>query len=129
MMIMEEIKKVIEDLGIEAFESSMNIAGLAVMSDSGKLIFQTENWDLAEETKNILAVINGDSSLNIGGITFSVSQATSEGIITTNKGGMGHVIIVPFQGGFLLSYAMSQADAEKVINFLKTNVGKLSGKF
>jgi len=58
---MEEIKKIIEDLGIEAFESSMNIAGLAVMSDSGKLIFQTENWDLAEETKNIMAVINGDS--------------------------------------------------------------------
>jgi len=125
---MEEIKKIIEDLGIEAFESSMNIAGLAVMSDSGKLVFQTENWDLTKQTKSIMAVINGDSSLEISGTCFSVSQATPEGIITTNEAGMGHIIIVPFQGGFLLSYAMPHADAENVIKFLKTHVVKLNGK-
>jgi len=125
---MEQIKKVIEDIGIDAFESSMNIAGLAVMSDSGNLIFQTENWDLTKQTKNIMAVINGDSSLDISGTSFSVSQATPEGIITTNESGMGYVVIVPFQGGFLLSYAMPQADTTTVFDFLKKNVVKLNGK-
>jgi len=125
---MEEIKKIVDDLGIAALETSMNIAGVAVVSDSGTIVFQTENWDLTNKTMDILNVIKGDSSLVLGGTEFSVVETTTEGIIATNNSGMGHVMFNPFQGGILVSYAMPQADPPKALTFLKNFAIKLNGK-
>ena len=125
---MDEIKKIIEELGITALETNIKIASVAVVSDSGTIIFQTENWDLTSHTNGILNIIKGDSSLVFDNVEFSVVKTTTEGIITTNNNGMGHVIIVPFQRGFLLTYAMPQADPPKALAFLKPFAMRLNGK-
>ena len=125
---MDEIKSFIENLGIAAFEASIKIAGLAVISASGTLVYQTENWDLTNKTNVILDVIKGERSFVISGYKFSVVETTDEGIIGTNDSGMGHVIIVPFQGGVLVSYAMSKADPPKTLSYLKNFAVKLNGK-
>lgn len=125
---MDEIKNIIDDLGIAALEANTKIAGVAVVSDSGNLVYQTENWDLTNHTNKILNIIKGDRSFVLNDVEFAVIDTTIEGIIGTNDSGMGHVIFVPFQGGVLLSYAMPQADPHKALSFLKTFTMRLNGK-
>ncbi|TKJ19225.1 MAG: hypothetical protein CEE42_15790 [Promethearchaeota archaeon Loki_b31] len=125
---MDEIKKIIDELGIDALESNTKIAGVAVVSDSGNIIFQTDNWDLTNQTNIILNVIKGARSFVLNDGEFSVVETTTEGIIGTNDSGMGHIIFAPFQGGVLVSYAMPQADPPKALTFLKTYAMRLNGK-
>ena len=125
---MDEIKKIIDELGIDALESNTKIAGVAVVSDSGNIIFQTDNWDLTNQTNVILNVIKGARSFVLNDGAFSVVETTTEGIIGTNDSGMGHIIFAPFQGGVLVSYAMPQADPPKALAFLKTYAIRLNGK-
>lgn len=123
----DDVKKIVEDLGIDAFESNVKIAGIAVMSDSGNLIYQTENWDLKNQMNEILNTIKGSSSLTLSNSQFIVVETTNEGIIASNDKGMGHVIFAPFQGGMLVTYAMPQADPPRVLAFLKNYAMKLNG--
>ena len=125
---MNEIKNIIDDLGIAALEANTKIAGVAVVSDSGNIVFQTDNWDLTNHTNIILNVIKGDRFFVLNDGEFSVVETTTEGIIGTSDSGMGHIIFVPFQGGVLVSYAMPQADPPKALTFLKTFAMRLNGK-
>jgi len=125
---MDEVKNIIDDLGISALENNMNLAAVAVVSNSGKLIYQTENWDLSNQTNIILEVIKGSRSFILNNLAFSIAETTAEGIIGTNESGMGHIIFVPFQGGVLVSYAMPRADPPKILPFLKTFAMRLNGK-
>jgi len=125
---MDEIKDIIDDLGISTLENNLKIAGFAVVSDSGNIVFQTKNWDLTNQTSIILNVIKGDRSFVLSDLEFSVVETTDEGIVGTNESGMGHVIFTPFQGGVLVSYALPQADPPKALSFLKTFAMRLNGK-
>ena len=125
---MDEIKKIVDEIGIAALEANTKIAGIAVVSDSGNLVLQTENWDLTNQTDFIFNVIKGDSSFVFNNVEFSVVENTTEGFIGTNDKGMGHVIFSPFQGGVLVAYAMPQADPTKALSFLKTFTMRLNGK-
>jgi hypothetical protein len=124
---MDDIKSFVEDLGIAAFETDIKIAGVAVVSDSGDIVFQTKNWDIINQTKAILSVIKGERSIDLSGAKFLVTNTNNDGIIASNESGMGHVIFVPFQGGVLVSYAMAQADPFKALMFLKNYAIRLSG--
>lgn len=125
---MDEIKNIIDDLAISALETSIKIAAVAVVSDSGNLIIQTENWDLTNQTNIILNVIKGECSFVLSNVNYSVVESTSEGIVGTNGSGMGHILLVPFQGGVLVSYALPQADLFKALSFLKTFAIKMDGR-
>jgi phosphopentomutase len=125
---MDEIKKIIDELGITTFEANMKIAGFAVVSDSGKVVFQTDNWDLTNQTNMIFNIIKGDRSFVLNDVEFSIVETTSEGIVATADSGMGHVIFTPFQGGVLVSYAMPRADPLRTLPFLKTFAMRLNGK-
>ncbi|MFX1568005.1 MAG: hypothetical protein ACFFCV_06530 [Promethearchaeota archaeon] len=124
---MDEIKTIIDDLGIAALEANVNLAALAVISDSGKLIIQTENWDLTNQEENILNIIKGISSFTLSNVEYSVVEVTKEGIIGTNVSGMGHVLLAFFHGGVLVAYAMPRADPPKALAFLKNWAIKLNG--
>lgn len=125
---MDEIKKIVDEIGIAALEANTKIAGIAVVSDSGNLVLQTENWDLTNQTDFIFNIIKGDSSFVFNNVEFSVVENITEGFIGTNDNGMGHVIFSPFQGGVLVAYAMPQADPTKALSFLKTFTMRLNGK-
>jgi hypothetical protein len=125
---MDDIKEIIDELGIISLETNMKIAGFAVVSDSEKVVFQTDNWDLTNQTNMILNVIKGDRSFVLNDVDFSVVETTTEGIVGTADNGMGHVIFTPFQGGVLVSYAMPRADPPRISSFLKTFAMRLNGK-
>lgn len=125
---MDEIKSTIDDLGIAAFEANIKVAAIAVMSNNGTLKYQTPNWDLSHQTSIISNVIQGESSFVLSNTKYSVVEATKEGIIGTNDGGMGHVVIVPFQGGVIVSYVMPQGDPSQALNFIKSHTTELNWK-
>jgi predicted regulator of Ras-like GTPase activity (Roadblock/LC7/MglB family) len=94
-----EIERIIEEL----LNEEQNVYGVAVISTTGKLITQTENWDISSD----LLVINellqtklalgqkGMSSITIQGIKYMIVENTEERKIGTNITGKGHVIIAP----------------------------------
>ena len=125
---MDEIKNIVDELGITALETSIKIAAVAVVSDSGHIVYQTENWDLTNQTNIILNVIKGERSFVLNDVKYSVVETTAEGIVGTSESGMGHILFVPFQGGVLVSYALPQADPPKALNFLKPFALRLNGK-
>ena len=125
---MDEIKKIVDELGIAALEADTKIAGIAVVSDSGNLIFQTENWDLSNQTTFIFNVIKGERSFIFNNVKFTIVETPTAGFIGTNDSGMGHVIFTPFQGGMLVAYAMPQADPSKALEFLNNSAMRLNGK-
>ncbi|TFG17641.1 MAG: hypothetical protein EU531_02750 [Promethearchaeota archaeon] len=125
---MNEIKGIIEDIGISALEHNIKIAALAVISSSGKLIHQTENFDLKNQVNSVLKVINGEKAMILNDIEFIIQGNPSDGMIGTNKAGMGYVIIIPFKGGLLIAYALPQAEPIKALTFLKSFIVRLDGK-
>lgn len=125
---MDEIKNLIDDLGVDSFEANTKIASLAIISEKGELVYQTENWDLTSSMEGILKVINGEPLFILNNAQFLVKESNARGIITTNDLGMGHVIFAFFQGGILASYAMPGADPIGVLTFLSNNISKFNGK-
>ncbi|MBN1215157.1 MAG: hypothetical protein JXA99_06905 [Candidatus Lokiarchaeota archaeon] len=125
---MNEIKKIIDDIGILAFESSIKIASLAVISNLGEIIYQTDNWELSSYTNILLDVLKGTDKFIFNNLEFLVVKTDSKGVISTNNKGMGHIIIANFDGGMLVSFAMPQADTQQVLEFLIKNTGNLNGK-
>ena len=125
---MNDLKSFIDNLGIEVFETGLNLAGLAIVSDSGDLIIQTENWNLKKDTNSILKVLNGERLLELSGGKYLVVDTSANGIITTSDSAMGFVLLVPFQGGVLVAYAMPQADTSKALEFLKNKGTQLDRK-
>lgn len=125
---MNEIKEIVDNIGITALESNIKIASIAIVSNSGNLVYQTENWDLTDNTESIINVIHGEKTFVLNNIELSVVDTQVDGIIATNDSGMGYVIFVPFQGGIIVSYAMPQADPSRALEFLKTYIMSLNGK-
>ena len=45
----------------------------------GNLVYQTENWDLTNQTSIIMNIIKGDPSFVLSDGNFSVFETTAEG--------------------------------------------------
>ncbi len=125
---MDDIKKIVDELGITAFESNIKIASIAVVSDSGELIYQTDNWDLEKHTNIILNVINGDNSFVLNNMEFSVVESNIKGKIATTHNNMGHILFALFQGGVLVSYMLPKGDTYPALSLLIKFAEKLNGK-
>jgi len=100
----------VENLIDELIEQEQNVGGAAVISISGELIYQTENWNLSSEIDTILTTVeSAKSSLTLLGMKYMIVENTPERIIGTNIQGKGHLIIAPFEKGTLVTYIIPQA--------------------
>ncbi|MHA1349823.1 MAG: hypothetical protein ACTSPZ_03180 [Promethearchaeota archaeon] len=111
-----EIESIIDDL----LSEEQNIFGVALISKSGTIITQTENWDLSNDLGTINELLGsklelgqrGMTSLTIQGIKYMMVENTEERKIGTNITGKGHVIIAPIPvggTGALICYINPQA--------------------
>ena len=112
---MSGIENIIDDL----LNEEQNIYGVAVIGLNGRLITQTENWDITNDLEPINELIltkldlgaKGISSITIMGIKYMIVENTEERKIGTNITGKGHVIIAPIPiggKGALLCYINPQ---------------------
>jgi predicted regulator of Ras-like GTPase activity (Roadblock/LC7/MglB family) len=93
----------IETLIDELLNEEQNVFGVAVISQSGSLITQTENWDISSDMGQLNELLNtklelgqkGMSSITIQGIKYMIVENTEERKIGTNIQGKGHLIIAP----------------------------------
>ena len=129
---MSKIESIIDEL----LSEEQNIFGVAIISKSGTLITQTENWDLSNDLGTINELLGaklelgqrGMSSLTIQGIKYMMVENTEERKIGTNITGKGHVIIapVPVGGtGALICYINPQAGPRDALFTVQSNALKL----
>ncbi|MFX1280408.1 MAG: hypothetical protein ACFFA3_13450 [Promethearchaeota archaeon] len=112
---MSEIEGIIDNL----LDEEQNIFGVAIISKDGRLITQTENWDLTNDLGLLNELLNqklalgekGITSLTIQGIKYMIVENTEERKIGTNISGKGHLIVcpIPIGGtGALITYINPQ---------------------
>lgn len=97
----------IETIINELLNEEPNVFGVAIISKSGSLITQTENWDISGDLETINTLLNtklglgqkGMTSLSIQGIKYMIVENTEERKIGTNITGKGHIIIAPIPIG------------------------------
>jgi hypothetical protein len=118
-------KKIIDELSVTALEESTKIAGIAIVSKVGEIIYQTENFNVRNQENVILNELNGESSFTLNNYRYIVTESSSEGIIAENDGGMGYLIITPFHGGVLIAYSLVGANTRENISFLKKYTDRL----
>ena len=127
-----EIESIIDDL----LSEEANIFGVAIISKSGTIITQTENWNLNNDLETINELLGakvelgqrGMTSLAIQGIKFMMVENTEERKIGTNITGKGHVIIAPIPvggTGALVCYISPQAGPRDTLFAVQSNALKL----
>jgi predicted regulator of Ras-like GTPase activity (Roadblock/LC7/MglB family) len=130
----EEIEAVIDEL----LNAEQNIFGVAIISKDGRLLTQTENWNIAGDLDLINELLNqklelgekGISSITIQGIKYMVVENTEERKIGTNITGRGHIIIcpVPIGGsGALVCYINPQVGPRDCLFTAQEYAKKLIG--
>ncbi|MHA2325983.1 MAG: hypothetical protein ACXACB_11320 [Promethearchaeota archaeon] len=119
---MSEIEGIIDGL----LNEEQNVFGVAIISKDGRLVTQTENWNVSNDLGLINELLNqklelgekGITSLTIQGIKYMIVENTEERKIGTNIAGKGHVVIcpVPIGGtGALITYINPQAGPRDVL--------------
>jgi len=109
----------IENIIDALLNEEQNIYGVAVIGLNGRLITQTENWDITNDLEAINELIltklelgaKGITNITIMGIKYMIVENTEERKIGTNITGKGHVIIAPIPiggKGALLCYINPQ---------------------
>ena len=98
-----EIESTIDEL----LSEEQNIDGVAIISKSGSLITQTQNWNLDNDLQKINELLGanlalgqkGMSSITIQGFKYMMVENTEERKIGTNIKGKGHIIVAPIPIG------------------------------
>jgi predicted regulator of Ras-like GTPase activity (Roadblock/LC7/MglB family) len=100
---MSEIESLIDDL----LDEEQNVYGVAVISQDGNLLNQTENWDISGNLDKFNELLQtklglgekGMSSIEVQGIKYMIVENTEERKIGTNIKGKGHIIVCPIPIG------------------------------
>ncbi|MFX0033569.1 MAG: hypothetical protein ACFE8E_08475 [Candidatus Hodarchaeota archaeon] len=127
-----EIQSIINAL----LNEEQNVFGVAIVSKSGTLITQTENWDVSQDLAKINELLQtqlelgqkGMSSISIQGIKYMIVENTEERKIGTNITGKGHIIIapVPIGGtGALICYINPQVGPRDALFLVQSYALKL----
>lgn len=129
----EKIEGIIDDL----LNLEENAYGIAIIGKDGKLITQTENWNISNDLDKLNEFLNeklalgekGITSLSIQGIKYMIVENTEERKIGTNITGKGHVVIcpIPIGGtGALITYVNPRAGPRDVLLNVQEYAKKLT---
>jgi len=127
-----EIEAIIDEL----LSEEQNIFGVAIISKSGSLLTQTQNWNLKNDLEQINKLLGtqlalgqkGISSITIQGIKYMMVENTEERKIGTNITGKGHIIIAPIPiggTGALVCYINPQVGPRDALFTVQTYALKL----
>lgn len=111
--------------------SGSGIIAIAIYDMKGTCVFATDNWQsAAAEGQNILNAWKSRArSVMIGGVKFSILQATNERLIATNVGGYGHIVATKIDNrGFVVGYVSPQGDfagAYRDLTHFADGIGKI----
>jgi predicted regulator of Ras-like GTPase activity (Roadblock/LC7/MglB family) len=103
-----QIESVVRDLiGV-----NNTIGAIAVLDNSGRVIYATENWKV-DGSDVINSWRKKDSSVTIQSVKYSTLQTTEERLIATNVSGKGHIVMSTVgDKALLIAYVLPQGDAQ-----------------
>jgi hypothetical protein len=108
-------------------ETNMKVGGVGIISSEGKIVFQTENWDLSTHLPQILDIVKTNSgSIGLFGVKYMIVEHTPERIIGTNVTGKGHVILAPYEKGVLVTYILPEVGPRDVLFQVQDAAAKLN---
>ena len=101
-----------ENLIFDLLDSEPSIFGGALIDKSGKLLFQTENWDISQDLDQLKSVIaesqkpdgKNPGTISLMKLSYMVIEFIPERIIATNVMKKGHIIIAPSKKATLVTF-------------------------
>ena len=126
---MEKFKSILEDLSNESLENKINLASIAILTESGNLIFQTKNWDISKNTQDILNFFESKESIIINNMKFSVTSSDSNGITATSEVGMGYLLFAKIGNGYIVSYALPGGNPDRGLEIIQKFSGRIKELF
>lgn len=129
----EKVEGIIDNL----LDEEQNILGVAIVNRDGKLLTQTENWDISENMDKINELLRtkvelgkkGMTSITLQGVKYMIVENTEERKIGTNIKGKGHIIVapVPIGGtGALICYINPQVGPRDALFTVQEYAKKLA---
>ncbi len=96
----------------ELMDAEPAVFGAGIIDLNGKLLFQTENWDLQENLPKINDIVSeakkadatSPGKLEIMKIGYMIVEFTPERVIATNVAHKGHIIIAIGDNGTIVAY-------------------------
>ncbi len=86
---------------------------VAIISNSGKLLYSTKNWNIKSDISNLLSSWTSGSaqSVTVNSIRYSIVQMEPERFIATNRHKKGHLIGATSPGGenYMVAYVKPKA--------------------
>jgi len=101
-----------ENLIFDLLDSEPSIFGCALIDSSGKILFQTENWDISQDLDQLKSVIaesqkpdgKNPGTISIMKLSYMIIEFIPERIIATNVMKKGHIIIAPSKKATLVTF-------------------------
>jgi hypothetical protein len=108
----------------DLLDSEPNIWGVAVLEE-GRILYQTENWDLAEDVSLMASVLGGEEPgrLTVMKLGYAIVEQVPERIIATSVTKKGHVVIIP-AGKRALVVFVNPSTAVREVLFNLQELGK-----
>jgi hypothetical protein len=109
------------------FANNPKLHAFAVAKE-GKVIWQTDNWDLVDEIENILKAADKDEKkLTTGGVTYERVTSTDDSYIASSDG-KGHLILVLIdEHSWAIAFAAPTAVPELAIIDVRKTVIQIRG--
>lgn len=108
----------------QLYANNPKIQAFAVVKE-GAIIWQTENWDLAEDFKGIMKAVQGEKSkISIAGVKYNRVSTSDDSYIATADNNQGHILVVMIdEKVWAIAFAIHTAVPElSVIDVQKTAV-------
>ena len=120
-------KMSVEDIIDGLLDAEENVGGIAIVSDSGNLVSQTENWDLTGDVQNVLnAIKNAKAGKieegNVGAGTGTVCFGFKGGIGTSSR------VLPKSLGGYTIG-VLVQTNFGGVLEINGAPIAKEFGKY
>jgi hypothetical protein len=100
-----------EEFVFSMLDTEPGVFGAAIIDNSGKIAYQTENWDLTSDLDQLKSVVKeaaadgkNPGKISVMKIGYMVVEFTPERVIGTNAGRKGHVIVAPVDKGALITF-------------------------
>lgn len=127
--IIMDYEKIVFDL----LDSEPSIFGGAIIDSSGKLIFQTENWDISQDLDQLKSIIaesqkpdgKNPGTISIMKVSYMVIEFIPERIIATNVTKKGHIIIAPSKKATLITFVDPNIGPRDVLFVIQNFARKL----
>jgi hypothetical protein len=112
-------------------DSGKTIQAFGVVTGSGQVLWQSDNWDLSADAKGLVsAVTSRAASVVQNQVKYSTLRTSPESLVARNTGGNGTLVLAKIEGDkWVVAWAAKEAapdgiyvDVDRAAKFLKGKV-------